>query len=265
MSTKIFQAYRIPKDRIENISQMVYVLRQRAKIKVAKNYGLLKIIHMFAIDWYEKNPDRITEKELDDLTKGKGHIAFHIEEFLWASDKEKDDRGGITIWTNLECAFFEDSDYWYMKMFHYHNWHLELIESLVTRYDFIEDYSYQNSTDPPIDDHEAYRKRGKKWDELLRGKNNWRGGLMATILGPVDMRDLLSRNYFQGKEDVYDHLAYNFKLEKSKKILRNSKLMEKTCSKFLRGLLSLQISLARLELCTQVQKLEEARESNSIF
>ena len=208
MSTKIYDAYRLPK--AENILEKLYQLKQFAYKEVSENQILLHVIHALttaqAAEKLKKDPDNpFLQSVVRDDAAGKIDI-FWIEECLEEAGKsvEKD-----LIDVKLSCSVFYDETYWYIKFFVNSRWQSKVLKE-AERIGF-EDYHYQDQTDPPEDlPKEEFKARGVKWDELTKSSGgNYRNGFQYDIFDAYEFRRLVSKNYYTG-EPLYDHLAYKF-------------------------------------------------------
>lgn len=210
MSTKIFNAYRIPKS--EDILNILKQAKNIARDYIANDEQYLKVIHgitMFKIaEKIKKDPKskNYYQTAIDDNKKGKLDIWAMIqilEENTLSIDK-------LSFSTKLDCSIFYDDDYWYIKFFPNENIQYKIIKEF-EKLGF-EDYHYQNQTDPPEDmDYDKYKERGKKWDELTESSGgDYMDGFVYEIFGPEEFKKLLEKNWYTGEKDLYKHLAYKF-------------------------------------------------------
>lgn len=208
MSTKIFYAYRIPKQ--VDVLKKLKTLKEMATEQIANNRILLGLIHVHVLDdakrEYEKDPsNHMAKYALEDNEKG-------IFDDFWAERVlEKAQRSLIKSHIDIyfECSIFYDNDFWYIKFFPNN----KIYENLLGKLENLgfEDYHYQNQTDPPEDiPFEEYEKRGEIWDALLDSADgNYRDGFLYTIFDACEFKKLISRNYYTGNP-LYEHLAYDF-------------------------------------------------------
>lgn len=218
MSTKIYNAYRIPKD--VDILKKLKKIKELARDVIANEGGLLELIHHYVIsvakEEYEKDPQNNAAKyALNENEKGK------FDEY-WAEmvlEKENLSPKKLLIDIHFECSVFYGNRYWYIKFFPNNSIHYKLLENIEDL--GFEDFHYQNQGDP-LDDipYEEYQKRGDIWEILLESSGgNYRDGFLYTIFDAHEFRQLISKNHYTGNP-LYEHLSYDFEKKITKITLK---------------------------------------------
>jgi len=142
MSTKIFYAYRIKNENLEKF--LIYIHKLGNLIK---NDSLNKIAF------------EIASKKIN--YRDKNFLISHLT-----------DRNNIsyTLDRSLTISILTSKDgYTYIKLFG-HQGTLNYLEKKFEKIKYIEDYHYQNQTEPPEDiPQKEFNKRGKKWDKITGG------------------------------------------------------------------------------------------------
>lgn len=215
MSTKIYDAYRIKKSDINNIYDTLRSFKKFAIDDIANDEETLKAIHLicfvYGVDKVQENEDKLKEF-IDNYNKGGYRLDWEIYPALREAENMEHHKS-IVPDLSVTPSIFEDEEYWYLKFFCNSRWSSHLLRKMEKEFDFLEDYHYQNQSDPPEDiPYEEYKKRDEKWDELTKHTGgNYRDGLMYIIFDAYEFRELLQRNYYyKEKEDWYEHLAYKF-------------------------------------------------------
>jgi hypothetical protein len=217
MSTKIYDAYRIPKS--VDILKVMDKIKKMSTTHVQNNSNLLKLIHSYsyanALDVIKLNPKDSVEYNkakwfLNSMDKG-GVCEYWIEDVL----KRKSEKASKSILdVKFECSVFYDKRYWYIKFFPNSSWMYKVLTEVEVEIPQLEDYHYQNQSDPPDNiPYHQYEKRDEKWDELLGVDGNYRCGFTYTLFDEYEFRKLLTVNYYTGEKDLYKHLAYKFDLK----------------------------------------------------
>lgn len=221
MSTKIYDAYRIPKS--VDILKVMDKIKKMSTTRVQNNIDLLKLIHSYS---YLKAKEAVENNTTNsaEYNNGKWFLKSHesgiIDEF-WVEDvlkQESDKLSKSIVDIKFECSVFYDKRYWYIKFFPNSNWMYKVLTEVEAEFPQLEDYHYQNQSDPPDNvPYHQFEKRDKKWDELLGEDGNYRGGFTYTLFDEYEFRKLLTINYYKGETDLYKHLAYKFdrKFEKN--------------------------------------------------
>lgn len=215
MSTKIFDAYRIKKS--TNILSILVKGKEIASTIIGNDKDFLYRIHalstLAAIQAAEKNPDDRQAKRVLELNEKNGVDIWWIEEQLIKAEKSLQ-YNPLDVYTS--CSIFYDRKYWYVKFYPNSKIQYNIVDTIVKDFG-LEDYHYQNQTDPPEDiSYPAFERRAKKWDQLLAPDDNFRNGFQFTLFDAKEFGKLISRNYYQGKktnEELYSHLAYKFNKE----------------------------------------------------
>ena len=208
MSTKIFDAYRVKKTEIDSIYDLLNDFREDAIEYVRTNEKLLEKIHISAFTWMmlEKATKENRETEIE---KFEEDPSWTIREFLKESENSETLRLPL-LSMRLRVSVFMDEEYFYLKFFPNWGWGNKFLNQLEDDYYQLEDFHYQNSTDRPEDiSQEDYDARDEKWDELTRGNNHYRDGLMYDVFDSQEFWELFTRFFYTGKE-LYTHLAYDF-------------------------------------------------------
>lgn len=214
MSTKIYNAYRLPKN-----NDILKILKESKNIAtdiIKNDFKYLKFIHMILMkkvaEKLQKDPDNFFYKSIKEDNK-KGD--FDIVSVIDILEKNVLSINKLDYSTLFGCSIFYDNDYWYIKFFPNENIHFEILKTLekeLKKYNF-EDYHYQNQTDIPENmSYDDYKNRSKKWDELLNKDGDYMDGLQYEVFGPHEFKKLLTKNYYTGEKDIYKHLAYKFNI-----------------------------------------------------
>jgi hypothetical protein len=203
MSTKIFYAYRVPKtiDILSFLNEMTDYHTDR----IANDGELLELIHILAFSDARGRDEFISKSALDSNEKGDVDV-YYLKMWL---EENKNKNKHLYIDVDFEVSVFYDNDYWYLKFFPNMGAEYDTIKHFEDR---MEDYHYQNSTDPPEDiPYGEYESRDDKWDELLEYTGgNFSKGLLYNIFTAEDFVDLLTKYYYTGEKDLYKHLTYKF-------------------------------------------------------
>lgn len=208
MSTKIYEAYRIPKEK--DILKELLKARDIAIDTVANDAAYLRMIHAMSI--YNATRDYINDKNPYAKSVIKDHKDGKLDEFWIERMLQKNqtslERGNFDAY--FTCSIFYDDSYWYLKFFYNDGSFRKAATRIVEELEF-EDYHYQNQVDPPKDiPYEDFYQRGEKWEELMQPYDNYRGGFEYIIFDSYEFKILISRYYFTGDKDIYKHLAYKF-------------------------------------------------------
>jgi hypothetical protein len=211
MSTKIYNAYRLPKE-----TDILKVLKQAKNIAtemVANEEDYLKFLHaMFFYNVDEKLKKEPNNKFFLKIKEENINNEFHyhdLEFFMFLEGNEhKVDRMAVSA--KFDCSVFYDENYWYLKFFPNERIENRMLDKFKKELNF-EDYHYQNQVDTPDDiPEEEYMARGKKWDELTKESGgNYLDGFTYNIMGANVLKELIRKNYYTGNP-LYEHLAYKF-------------------------------------------------------
>ena len=211
MSTKIFYAYRLKKK--YPLMDMLLDLKEIAMRAVSEDGEYLRLVHIHSILWMFKEyltTNKIKYKECaEEYLKDKNINRIDRVIIDWYQ-KEHNNQSRFALDVNLYCSIFFDNRYWYLKFYPNMNLEYKILKEWLKKYPEIEDFHYQNSTDPPEDiSYREYEARDKKWDQLLRGTDRFIDGLVFTAFNYETFDTLLTKFYWTGKP-LYDHLAYKF-------------------------------------------------------
>lgn len=204
MSIKLYDAYRVEKSK-----DIRKIARQMTDIAAKQLQGDRQYLKLIFLTLFRKLKNPGTFEEF---------IQFFPHEL---SEKIKEatietSRGNIFN-MNLEMAVSWDDDYWYVVFFpddYGRKLHAEISKKMHDNP--LEDYHYQNQTDPPDGvSEEEYEIRYDKWCALTDNSWNFSTWLHYTVFGYRAAERMFTKNYFEGKgeEELYAHLAYNFGTE----------------------------------------------------
>ncbi len=230
MSTKIYYAFRISKKK--DILKIFSEVKEQIGQFIAEDELYLKILHGLHIaDLLDKYTNQPNHKRIQQY---KSALIDHINKKLdiWVfkmfleSNSFSELRGYMSAY--FSCSVFYDRRYWYIKFFPNQHLDYKIMDYMKEKYN-LQDYHYQNQTDPPDDiSRKDYKKRDKKWDQLTElSGGNYLGGFQYDLLSPKEIIDKISKFYYTGKP-LYDHLTYKFDEkfitdEKIKEILEKQK------------------------------------------
>lgn len=212
MSTKIFDAYRIKKS--TDILSLLVKSKEIAATIIANSADLLHLIHanttLAALNAVKNNPEDRRAKRVLELNENNDIDLWWIKMQLEKLEKDIE-YNPLDIYTS--CSIFYDRKYWYIKFYPNSKIQIQIVDKIVEEF-ALEDYHYQNQTDPPEHiPYKTYQARDKKWDQLLGKDGTYNNGLQFTIFDANEFGNLVSRFYYQGKktkEELYSHLAYKF-------------------------------------------------------
>lgn len=212
MSTKIYDAYRIPKS--VDVLKFLKKGKEIATKLIAEDDRYLKYLHSnFIQDVVLKRAVETDENKIKRLDKiindNKNKAVFdHDWEFNDFLERGTLNTRRIDLSCEFSCSVFYDKKYWYLKFFP--NSYMDRKVLKVLEED-MEDFHYQNQSDPPEDiPYKTYKAREKKWDELTESSGgNYIDGFQYDLISPYLVRKLISKFYYTGKP-LYDHLAYKF-------------------------------------------------------
>lgn len=209
MSTKIFEAYRIKKSEVDNIIDLVNQWREDCTEFMKGYEEVHKQIHTGCFYWMTFNHDgEELEKKIDKFNEDP--VFWEIQRYLRESENSLTNDLVYTS-VRLRVSIFMDNDYWYFKFFPNDRWSYKFLSMLEAGYPELEDFHYQNQTDPPEDiPEDEYRARDEKWEELCRGTNDYTTGLMFDIMDSTQFNRLLTKHYYTGEKDLYKHLPYDY-------------------------------------------------------
>lgn len=212
MSTKIYDAYRIKKS--TDILSVLTKGKEIAKNIIANDWKLLYQIHALSMveasRTIEKDPeDHLAQRALK-MNEDNNIDNWWLEKVMEKAEKDLS-YNFLDVYTT--CSIFYDRKYWYIKFYPNYEFQYEMINKIVEESN-LEDYHYQNQSDPPDGiSYAKFNRRAKKWDKLLAPDDNFRNGFQFTLFDAKEFSKLMSKNYYQGKktnEELYEHLVYKF-------------------------------------------------------
>lgn len=171
MSSKIYDAFRVSKK--VDIKDLIDKMRSIAIDVVSNSYDYLYLIHAMASKSAaeKKDTDKFAMSAYEEIINNEFGIFAEMWMFSMIKNAEtSSEKNMLDCSLNAVCTF--DEDYWYIKFFSNSNISREIL-NIIKELD-LEDYHYQNQTDPPEDiTDEEYSKRGKKWEELLPNSSSF--------------------------------------------------------------------------------------------
>lgn len=213
MSTKIYDAYRVPK----NID-ILGLLRQAKSLvidKVSGDKGFLHMCHILSVSEAisvseNKSGTEYEVARAERVVESGKKGEFDADWFYHFLSKDSINPSRSLVECKFECSVFYDDDYWYLKFFTNIGWQWSVMTEIEKELN-LEDFSYQNKSDPPEDiPYDIYKARDDKWDELTKSSGgNYREGFSFTLFDAFEFKKLVTKNYYTGKE-LYSHLAYKF-------------------------------------------------------
>lgn len=219
MSTKIYDAYRMEKSKVDDIIDLVNKWSKNATDFLTGYEDVHKQIHVGCFYWVTlNNRGGVLEKKIEQFNRD---CSWFIYPYLKESENSET-RDLVYTSIRLRVTIFQDDDYWYFKFFPDNRWCYKFLSVLENNTD-LEDFHYQNQTDPPEgmgydeDGYEEYQARDDKWEELCRGTNDYSTGLIFDVMNAHKFRKLLTRYHFTGEKDLYKHLPYDYSKELSEK------------------------------------------------
>jgi hypothetical protein len=228
MSTKIYDAYRVAKK--HDLTTIIREMRAHATEALANSKEKLELIHIVAVAYAnkEKDNDWRAKQCVDEAIEGK----FSHDTLYWIEKLMKESTISMErdmIGATLKASISYDHTYWYFKFFA--NSPVErLMLNAREKMTEVEDYHYQNQTDPPEGiPYSQFEKRCKKWESLMIDDRYNTMPLETTIFDQCSFTDLTRRYWWQGKTDLYPHLAYKFdtRFYKLKKVNENDNSKKK--------------------------------------
>lgn len=231
MSTKIFYAYRVKKSDVE-LMEMLWKFSDIATHEIANNEGYLKLLHeamlLRAVEdqqLYEaleeeypqyRSKYRMGKEVMEKYLKGEEYLSFQFYLTSIFDTTGPHDRRTITdtiineVRPEMVVAVGMDDEYYYLKFFP-NNIFRRILIKLLDEFPQIEDFHYQNQTDPPEDvPYDEYKERDNKWEELTGPVDNYTRMLTYEIFGMDHLKELITKNWYTGTSNLYEHLAYQF-------------------------------------------------------
>jgi hypothetical protein len=170
MSTKIYDAFRIKKE--IDIKDVITEMRSIASDVVSNSVDYLYLIHAFAAKTAteKKDTDKMAMEAYNDAINNDFGICLEMWMLSMVKTAETSSKKDIFDCSlKAVCSF--DEDYWYIKFFSNSGISRKMLNAIIKKLGVLEDFHYQNQTDPPEDiPEEEYNKRGDKWNQLLP---NW--------------------------------------------------------------------------------------------
>lgn len=211
MSTKIYDAYRIPKNR--DILKELKQAKEIAIEMISKDEKYLKTLHFsFLLDvanTLKEDTDNVKALRIKEFNMNGEFYQYDIEFFEFLRKQDNSVLKSL-IGVKFSSSIFYDHKFWYIKTYVNYNIQSKILNKIIEELKW-EDYHYQDQTDPP--ENITYRKfkaRGAKWDKLLESSGgNYMDGFQYDIFNVSCLEDLVYKFYFTGKP-LYDHLAYKF-------------------------------------------------------
>lgn len=166
MSTKIYDAFRIKKE--INIKDVITEMRCIASEIVSNSSDYLYLIHAFAASTAaeKKDTDKAAMAAYSEVINNDFGICLEMWMLDMIKTAEKSSRKDI-LDCSLKAVCTFDEDYWYIKFFSNSGISRKMLNAIIEKLQ-LEDFHYQNQSDPPEDiPEEEYNKRRDKWDQLL--------------------------------------------------------------------------------------------------
>lgn len=218
MSTKIYYAYRVKKS-----VPLMPLLRKFTDIScdwMCKNKVALEGLHAMAvlranqvinkeIVWEDKDIN-ISKLVLEKNEENKPSYVLDLWFNRIMKLAELDSLAGNPLAVNFECCVNWDGKYWYIKFFP-NNFGNRMFEEIEKQCKELEDFHYQNQSDPPEDvPYKQFKAREKKWESLLNENFDFSNWLRYTIFDHYVFSKLFSKYFFTGEKDVFKHFSYKF-------------------------------------------------------
>jgi hypothetical protein len=213
MSTKIYDAFRVKKS--VDLRELLDRMKSIARDTIAQDEDSLYLIHALsgvkALQELKKGKNLTAEQAVKEMEEGT--FAFSslrwIEECMQRADIDPMQN---LMNVNLNMSIWFDRRYWYIKFFV--NWMgctQQMMNNIEDKCPELEDYHYQNQSDPPEGiPYHVFKKRDKKWEELTKPNSNYRNMMQFTVFDHNDFAELVRKYWWKGEKDLYKHLAYKF-------------------------------------------------------
>lgn len=151
MSTKIYNAYRMPQSKLND-----FLIESKEKVFEAATNHILSLIKPEIIEKIKNRRD--TFKEDYNLFKSTINIIMN-NSVRTCFSLQRDPIFDL----NCSLACWLMNDYTYIRLFG-ERWFLKVFDNLP---DYVEEYHYQNSTDYPKDiPEEKWQERRRNWDKI---------------------------------------------------------------------------------------------------
>ena len=207
MSTKIYDAIRIKKS--YDLKIIINEMKEIANNYISNNYDILHDIHEQAIAYcYENKNDHSCSSALEDHKEGKFN---HSTLYAMRASCKKEELSPYKDYLDfiLKGVVSFDKRYWYIKFFCNSNVTMNIFDRIL-EIQGIEDYHYQNQTDPPDGiSYKNFQKRNKKFEELMPNDRYDDMPFEITIFDFNSLEKLITKFWHTGKP-LYEHLAYKF-------------------------------------------------------
>lgn len=174
------------------------------------------LLHAFAV---AKAAQRLEEKPDDHRAKSvieeNDNNNFAFSTLFWLEkccQEAAIDHQQNLMAIEFSLSLWFDEDYWYIKFFvNWMGFNQKMMNAVLEACPELEDFHYQNQTDPPEDiPYEEYEKREEMWDKLTEPNGNYRNMLQYTVFDHNDLTELIRRHWWKGEKDLYKHMAYKF-------------------------------------------------------
>jgi hypothetical protein len=202
MSIRLYNAYRL-KSRVYGklpIDEGFDI----AKKYIGDNAELLRKLHYRAHDHSLKNEDQFNRKmDMNDFNP-----------YLFRDVLNTAQYPGSPLYIKLLMSMLWDGEYHYFVFHANKPWQMD-ISKLISEHFGFEDYSYQNSTDPPEDvPIEEYELRRTKWKELTGDTWEFERFYKLEFMSPEHLYQHITKYHFS----IYKHLAYEFDKQSERKL-----------------------------------------------
>ena len=217
MSTKIYNAFRMK--RSNDLRPFLDKLKSIATDVISKDPNLLRIIHRCtiidasnALKIYREETNKYNQAKEVLAEAEKGEFSFWTNCWmLHFLKRAKIDTGQHPANVLFNISIWNDRRYYYVKFYVNMGVGTIIYSEILNKCPELEDYHYQDQSDPPEDiPYRSYKNRIKKWDQIMGPRGNYRDMLEFTVFDENDFMDLLEKNYYTGEKDLYKHLAYKF-------------------------------------------------------
>lgn len=220
MSTKIYNAYRVPKS--VDLRDLLNRMKSASTEALAKDHDYLYLLHALSVaKAAQKVESGSSDYRAKDTLKENEENKFGFTSLFWLEHCCKEaamDHQQNLMAIEFSMSLWPDEEHWYIKFFV--NWcgfNQKMMNAVLEACPELEDFHYQNQTDPPDDiPYEEFEKRDQKWEELTKPNGNYRNMLQFIVFDHNDLSELIRKYWWTGEQDLYKHLAYKF----DKKVLK---------------------------------------------
>lgn len=214
MSTKIYDAYRIPKS--VDLRDFLNRAKNSSIKALADDHDYMYLLHAMSVaKAAQKVESGSGDYRAKDTLKENEENKFGFSSLAWMEHCCKE--AAMSHQQNLMAVEFSmslwpDEDHWYIKFFvNWMGFNSNMMSAVLEACPELEDFHYQNQCDRPEDiPEDEYEARDKKWDELTQPDGNYRNMLQFTIFDHNDLSELIRKHWWTGEKDLYKHLAYKF-------------------------------------------------------